>query len=260
MPYSTLKLDADDRVTLLTLNRPEKRNALSAQMMEEILAALAEIEASAARAAILTGAGTAFCAGMDLGGLQGLASQSFEQNLEDSRRMAKFFLRLYRFPKPLIAAVNGHALAGGCGLATLCDFTLAAPAAKFGYTEVRIGFLPALVSVFLVRQIGEKKARDLLLTARVIDAAEAMRLGLVGEVAPREELLARARALAETLAANSTASVRETKQLLLAFDQAELDRELELAIEANARIRMTEDFREGISAFLEKRPPNWTGR
>lgn len=260
MPYSMVKLDSEELVALLTFNRPEKRNALSKQLMEEILGALAEIEASPAQAAILTGSGTAFCSGMDLESLRALASLTYEQHLEDARRIATFFRRIYSFPKPLIAAVNGHALAGGCGIATLCDFTLAVPAAKFGYTEVRVGFMPALVLVYLVRQIGEKKARDLLLTGRVVDAAEAARLGLVTEVVPREELLARARALAATLAANSGASVQETKRLLLACTEGELDRQLELAVNASARMRMTEDFREGLSAFLEKRAPKWTGK
>ncbi|HVB35293.1 MAG TPA: enoyl-CoA hydratase/isomerase family protein [Patescibacteria group bacterium] len=260
MPYSTLTLEWEDEIALLTLNRPEKRNALSTAMMEEIVSALAEIETSAARAAILTGSGTSFCAGMDLDALRELASRSFEQNLEDSRRMANFFRRIYGFPKPLVAAVNGPAIAGGCGIATLCDFTLAVPAAKFGYTEVRIGFLPALVSVFLVRQIGEKRARDLLLTGRVVDAAEGMRMGLVTEVVPREELLPRARSLAKTVAGNSGASILETKRLLLSCAENELRRQLELAIDANARIRLSDDFREGISSFLEKRPPRWTGK
>ena len=170
MPYTTLKLDREDPLAIITFNRPEKRNAISTQMIQEILAALDEIEDSPVRAAIITGAGSAFSAGMDLEGLRALAEQSHEQNLEDSRRMATLFHRIYSFPKPLIAAVNGHAIAGGCGLATLCDFTLAVPAAKFGYTEGRIGFLPALVSVFLVRQIGEKRAPDLVLTRRLVGA------------------------------------------------------------------------------------------
>jgi methylglutaconyl-CoA hydratase len=197
---------------------------------------------------------------MDLESMRHLASLPLGENLDDSRRMANFFLRLYRFPKPLIAAVNGHALAGGCAVATLCDFTLAVPTAKFGYTEVRIGFLPAIVSVFLVRQIGEKNARDLLLSGRVIETAEALRLGMVTEVTPRGELLPRARALAAMLAGHSGASVLGTKRLLLACGEAELDRQLEMAIDANARMRLTEDFREGISSFFEKRPPKWTGR
>jgi methylglutaconyl-CoA hydratase len=258
MPYETLKLIRDDAVAVLTFNRPDKRNAISTPMIEEILSALKEIEESEARVCILTGAGSAFCAGMDLEGLRDLATQSPEENIEDSTRMAALFHRLYSFPKPLIAAVNGHAIAGGCGMATLCDFTLSAPTAKFGYTEARIGFLPAIVSVFLVRQIGEKPARDLLLTGRLVEAEEARRLGLVTQVVPREELLPHARELAQTLIANSPGSLSATKNLLVACAAPELDRQLKLAIEANARIRRTADFREGLSAFLEKRPPKWT--
>jgi methylglutaconyl-CoA hydratase len=259
MPYTTLKLDREDPLAIITFNRPEKRNAISTSMIEEILAVLDEIEDSPVRVAILTGAGSAFSAGMDLEDLRALADQSHEQNLEDSRRMAALFRRIYSFPKPLIAAVNGHAIAGGCGVATLCDFTLSVPAAKFGYTEVRIGFLPALVSVFLLRQIGEKRARDLLLTGRLIDAEEGVRLGLVNEVVPREELMPRARELAGTLLANSPASVMGAKHLMLTITDDELERQIALAIDANARIRSTADFREGLSAFLEKRPPQWKG-
>lgn len=260
MAYETLKVERDGELALLTFNRPEKRNAISAPMIEEILAALDEIEDASARVGILTGAGSAFCAGMDLEDLRKLADQSAEKNLEDSRRMAGLFRRIYTFPKPLIAAVNGHAIAGGCGLATLCDFTLSVPTAKFGYTEARIGFLPALVSVFLLRQVGEKAARDLLLTGRLVEAGEARRMGLVTEIVPREELLPRSRELAGTLVANSPASVIRAKLLMLSYTAAEMDRELEMAIEANASIRHTSDFREGLSAFLEKRPPKWTGK
>ena len=158
---------------LITLNRPEKRNAISTAMIAELMSALDDVESGNERVVIITGAGKAFCAGMDLDALKALAAQSPEQNLADARRTAAFFRRLWSFPKPLIAAVNGAALAGGCGIATLCDFTLAAPEAKFGYTEVRVGFMPALVSMFLERQVGEKLARDLFLTGRILDAAEA---------------------------------------------------------------------------------------
>ena len=158
--FQTLQLEITADLAQLTLTRPEKRNAISPQMISDLLAALDQIENSPARVAILTGSGKAFCAGMDLETLSAIARQSPEQNFEDSRRMAQMFRRIWSFPKPLIAAVNGAAIAGGCGIATLCDFTLAVPEAKFGYTEVKIGFLPAIVSVFLTRQIGDKRARD----------------------------------------------------------------------------------------------------
>jgi methylglutaconyl-CoA hydratase len=259
MNYETLKIETADLVARVTLDRPEKRNAISARMVQELLAALEEIETGPARVGIITGAGKAFCAGMDLDGLRSMATQSRLENLEDSRRMAQMFYRVYGFAKPLIAAVNGPAIAGGCGIATLADFTLAAPEAKFGYTEVKIGFLPALVSVFLRRQVGDKIARDLLLSGRIIEAPEALRLGLVTEVVPAERLLERAREVAGTLIAASPTSILRTKRLMIHSEEAALLADIENAIRENAEIRSTEDFREGLSSFLEKRAPKWTG-
>ena len=172
--------------------------------------------------------------------------------------MAALFRRLYDFPKPTIAAVNGAAVAGGTGLATMCDFTLAAPEAKFGYTEVRIGFVPAIVSSILVWQVGHKIARDLLLTGRLFDAAEAKLYGLVNEVIPSDRLLARARELAAQLLENSASSMRATKKLINGFIAKQLDEQFASAIDDNARIRTTADFREGVSSFLEKRKPVWS--
>jgi methylglutaconyl-CoA hydratase len=228
-------------------------------MIEDLLASLAEVQSGPARVAILTGEGKAFCSGMDLDELRAIATRSPVEYLEDSRRMARLFRTVYSFPKPLIAAVNGHALAGGCGLATLADFTIAVPDAKFGYTEVRIGFIPALVSVFLRRQIGEKRTRDLALTGRLFDAAEAREMGLVNLVVAAEELMAEARKLAATLIAASPTSLARTKRLLVEFSEKDLDREISMAIQENADIRSTADFREGLASFLEKRTPKWTG-
>ncbi len=258
MAYTTLTYQADGHVATIALTVPEKRNAISAQMVVDLIAALAHAEENRARVMILTGSGKAFCAGMDLGELQALAKFPLEKNIEDARRVAKLFHRIYTFPKPVIAAVNGAAIAGGCGLATLADFTLAVPEAKFGYPEVKLGFMPALVTVFLRRQIGEKHARDLLLTGRIIDAPEAYRIGLITEIVPAERLMERARELAAALAAASPAAVTRTKKFLLGFDDAAIRSELEAAIDANAAIRTTPDFREGIASFLEKRAPKWS--
>jgi methylglutaconyl-CoA hydratase len=259
MAYQTLKLEHDGALAIITLARPDKRNAISTQMIEDLLASLAEVQSSPARVAILTGEGKAFCSGMDLDELRAIATRSAVEHLEDSRRMARLFRTVYSFPKPLIAAVNGYALAGGCGLATLADFTIAVPDAKFGYTEVRIGFIPALVSVFLRRQIGEKRTRDLALTGRLFDAAEAREMGLVNLVVAAEELMEEARKLAATLIAASPTSLARTKRLLVQFSEGDLDREISMAIEENADIRSTADFREGLASFLEKRTPKWTG-
>jgi methylglutaconyl-CoA hydratase len=256
----TLQIAYSGDIATITLNRPEKRNAISAEMIVELLAAFDEVEAGAAQVLIITGAGKAFCSGMDLDALKALTSQSPAQHLEDARTLARLCRRLWSFPKPTIAAVNGHAIAGGCGIATLCDFTIAVPEAKFGYPEVRIGFLPAVVSIFLVRQIGEKQARDLLLTGKTIDAAEALRLGLITQIAPAEELMKAARDLASTLLASSPTSLRVTKRLLCEFAAPEVDRELALAITESAQIRAKQDFHEGLASFLEKRPPRWGGK
>ena len=257
--YETLLLDISGDLAALTLNRPEKRNAVSTEMIAELFSALDAIERSHARVGILTGAGKVFCAGMDLALLAAIGKNSPEENLEDSRRMARLFRRIWSFSKPLIAAVNGAALAGGCAIATLCDFTLAVPDAKFGYTEVKIGFLPAIVSVFLTRQIGERRARDLLLTGRIIEAPEAKEFGLVTEIAPAERLLDRAKELAGVLIQASPSSLTRAKRLLTSSAAASIDHDLERAILENARIRCTPDFQEGLASFLEKRKPVWRG-
>jgi methylglutaconyl-CoA hydratase len=259
MSFQAIQLAYDSRIATITLNRPEKRNSLNSRMLSEISAALDEIERSNALVVILTGAGKAFCAGMDLDELKSLAGNTHAENVEDSRRMARFIRRLYDFPKPTIAAVNGAAIAGGTGIATMCDFTLAVPEAKLGYTEVRIGFVPAIVSSILVWQVGHKIARDLLLTGRIFDAAEAHRFGLVNDVVPLERLIPRARELAAQLMENSPASLRATKKLINGFITDALDLQFNQAVEENAGIRQTADFREGIASFLEKRKPRWSG-
>ncbi|MGA2859182.1 MAG: enoyl-CoA hydratase-related protein [Candidatus Sulfotelmatobacter sp.] len=260
MNFNTIQLAYDGGTATITLNRPEKRNAISFELIDDLLRALDEIAKSESIILILTGAGKAFCSGMDLENLKALLDRSPEQNLKDSETMVRLFRSLYEFPKITIAAVNGPAIAGGTGLALLCDFTLAVPEAKFGYTEVRIGFVPAIVSTFLLRQVGEKQARDLLLTGRLFGAEEALRMGLINELVAPEKLIARARELAALLMENSPASLRATKQLLNDHARAELDAQIEAAVRENAAVRTTADFREGIASFLEKRRPVWTGK
>jgi methylglutaconyl-CoA hydratase len=260
MTYQTIQLTYDSGIATITFNRPDKRNAVSFQLVEELVTALDEVERSTAQIVILTGAGKAFCAGMDLDELKSLTGKTHADNVADSTKMAQIFRRLYEFPKPTIAAVNGAAIAGGTGLATMCDFTLAVPEAKFGYTEVRIGFVPAIVSSMLVWQVGHKIARDLLLTGRLFDSAEAHRYGLVNEVVAPENLITRARELASQLMENSPSSLVATKRLINGFIGPQLDKQIADAIEDNARIRTTADFREGVASFLEKRKPRWSGK
>jgi methylglutaconyl-CoA hydratase len=260
MTYEVIQVAQGEGVATITLNRPDKRNAISFPLVDELMAALDAIEQSAAQVMILTGADKAFCAGMDLEELKSLVGKTHDDNVKDSARMAEMFRRIYEFPKPTIAAVNGAAIAGGTGFATMCDFTLAVPEAEFGYTEVRIGFVPAIVSSILVWQVGHKIARDLLLSGRIFDAVEAHRYGLVNEIVEPGRLMTRARELAAQLLENSPSSVRATKKLINSFIAVQLDEQIAEAIEDNARIRTTADFREGVSSFLEKRKPKWSGK
>ena len=257
MGYSAILVTEVDGIRTITLNRPERRNAMTPQMQDELIAAMDEAAASDCRVVVFAGAGEAFCAGLDLSSLQAMNDKSEAEHRTDAERIARLFRVLYELPKPTIAAVHGAAVAGGTGLATICDFTLAVPAAKFGYTEVRIGFVPALVSAFLALQVGEKRARDLLLTGRLFSVDEAHGLGLVNEVVQPENLWARVKELATALIHNSPASIAATKRLLAAQNKPWLDRAIELAMAANAESRATPDFREGVAAFLEKRKPVW---
>jgi methylglutaconyl-CoA hydratase len=258
--YATLQIKEADNIHTVTLNRPERRNALNPQMIAELTHAFGEASNCACGVIVLTGAGSAFCSGMDLENLKSLSSQRPEDQRADAEAMTWMMRRLYECTKPTIAAVNGPAIAGGTGLATLCDFTLAEPDAKFGYTEVKIGFIPAIVSVFLLEMVGEKKAKEVLLSGKLFDAQEALSLGLVTEVVSAGELMPRVNALAEMLLKNSPESMSAVKKLLSSFAKERLDRDLSRAMRWNEKIRNSQDFREGLQAFLEKRAPVWPSR
>jgi len=239
-------------VRWLMLNRPDRRNALSAELVTRLREALAA--PGDARCIALTGAGKVFSAGADLEALQRAQSASPAENLADARLLADLFADIAAHPLPVIAALNGHALGGGAGLAVACDFTLAVADAKLGFTEVRLGFVPAIVLNFLLRAASEKVARDLCLTGRLLDAPEAEALGLL-RVA--DDLPGTVAALGREIAAASPAAVRRTKELILELRQLPLTAGLQRGAEANAEARGTPDCREGIAAFLEKRRPRW---
>ena len=244
-------------VKTITLNRPDKRNALSPALIEELTLALREAETCECGVVILTGAGSAFCAGLDMDHLATMNARTPEEHRSDSENMALVLRKLYDFPKPVIAAVNGPAIAGGMILATIPDFTLATPEAKFGLNEVRVGFVPAIAASFLLRQVGEKRTRELLLTGKLLKAQEALQMGLVTQIVAAEELMQSAQALAQTLLMNSPQAMQAVKRLLSKHAKRRLDEEIEDAIEANAQQRSTEDFEEGVLAFMHHRRPDW---
>jgi methylglutaconyl-CoA hydratase len=258
--FSHILTQSANGVTTITLNRPDKRNALTPALIEELTLALDEARGSDCGAVILTGAGQAFCAGLDMEHLETMTADTPEENRHDSENMARVLRTLYDFPKPVIAAVNGPAIAGGMSLATIPDFTLAVPEAKFGYNEVRVGFVPAIEASFLLRQVGEKRTRELLLTGRLMKAQEALHLGLVTQIVAAEELMQSAQALAQGLLLNSPQAMQAVKRLLARHAGRRLDEEIEDAIAANAQQRSTEDFMEGVAAFRQHRHPDWPSK
>jgi methylglutaconyl-CoA hydratase len=243
---------------ILTLNRADKRNALSRALIAALADAVERAAADrAARAVIVTGAGAAFCAGMDLEELQATLHQRPEESpvWEDAGRLAALFDRIYTLPKPTVAAVNGAAVAGGAGFVSVCDLALAVPAAKFGYPEVRRGLVAAMVMPHLLRHVGERTARHLLLTGELIDAAAAERAGLINRVVEPDRLLDEALALARLLAEGGPQALAATKSLLQQFSRQALSVE-ELA-RASAEPRLGEECRQGLEAFFAKRPAPW---
>jgi methylglutaconyl-CoA hydratase len=256
---SPILTQIESRIGFITLNRPGKRNAMSPELISGLDQAFADFaQNEEVKVVILKAEGKAFCAGADLDYIQQMQDFTFEENLEDSHRLKALFSRIYEFPKVVIAQVQGHALAGGCGLVTVCDFAFSAPEALFGYTEVKIGFVPALVSVFLSEQIGQAKTAELLLSGELIASSKCVSLGLITEVVEREFLEKRTLEFANKLVEdNSVFSMQETKRLLRSLGRAERHRALDLAAEANAKARGHADCVKGIAAFLNKTKPSW---
>lgn len=251
--------EVKDRKAYITLNRPDKRNALNDDMVSQLLRALQMAEDDeTVKVVILQANGSSFCAGADLEYLQQLQVNTYTENLEDSRHLKSLFHRIYTLKKPVIAQVHSHAIAGGCGLATVCDFVYTVPEAKFGYTEVKIGFVPALVTVFLVRKLGETQARQLLLTGELISGEEAATIGLVNKCVDPDNLQEAVERLADILInQNSGQSMHLVKEMLARVPTMELDEALEYAAATNARARESDDCKKGISHFLNKEKISW---
>jgi methylglutaconyl-CoA hydratase len=243
---------------VLTLHRPDKRNALSRALIGALTDAFERAKADpAVRSVILTSAGPVFCAGMDLAELQESLETPREQTpvWEDALRLAKLYDLIYTLPKPTIAVVNGAAVAGGAGLVTVCDLAIAAPEAKFGYPEVRRGLVAAMVMPHLLRHVGERAARHLLLTGDLIDAAEALRVGLVNEVVPAAGLQTRADALVQALSEGGPNALTATKALLHQFSHQAVS--VEEAAKGSAAPRLSPECQQGLRAFFAKQPVPW---
>jgi methylglutaconyl-CoA hydratase len=236
---------------VVTINRPDRRNALSRALIADLTAAFRRAALDESRCVILTGNGPAFCAGMDLDELRGTLGDEQDQVWDDAANLSALYELIYTLPKPTVAAVNGAAVAGGAGLVTVCDLALSVPAAKFGYPEVRRGLVAAMVLPHLLRHVGERAARWMLLTGELIDAAEAQRVGLVNAVVSPDELLPTAHAWANLLAEGGPKALAKTKELL-----REVPSVADLA-KASAEPRLTDECRHGLAAFFDKRPAPW---
>lgn len=237
----------------LTLNRPDKRNALNAELIGALTAALARTAAdSSVRVVTLTGAGKDFCAGADLAELERVAEQGYEQSLADARALGGLFAAMRAHPRPLVALVHGRALAGGCGLATACDLVLAREDAEFGYPEVHLGFVPALVMSILRRRVGEGRAFELAVRGARHGAAEARDLGLVNRVFAAATFEADVTRYVGELAALPPGAVALTKRLLHDLDGEDFSGGLERAAQVNAEARASEECRSGVRRFLDK--------
>lgn len=256
---SVLEYKVSDRIASIIINRQEKRNALNPKLIELLTSSFRKaIDDDSVKLIILKANGEVFSAGADLEYLKQLQNNSPEENFKDSSSLKDLFLMIYKSPKLVIAQVEGHAIAGGCGLISVCDLIFSIPEAKFGYTEVKIGFIPALVSCFLIRRLGESRAKELLLSGELIDAKTASAYGLINFIVEKKEIESRVMTYAlnfiRTVSANS---VVLSKQLIISVQDLTLDESLDLALKLNLETRSSADCKRGIAAFLNKEKLEW---
>lgn len=250
---SELLITTDGAIRYLTLNRPEKRNALNDALVNALKTALNDAgEDESLRAIVINGVGKDFCSGADLSALQKIAQSNYEENLEDARNLAELFEIIRKLPIPVIAAVHGRALAGGCGLATGCDLVIATRTARFGYPEVKIGFVPAIVTAILRRNVSEKRAFELITQGKEFSAEAALNFGLVNQLFDEETFEADVRDYVSVYENVSRSAVVLTKRLLYDMDGLNFRDALEAGAEVNAEARMTDDCQKGIARFLNK--------
>jgi methylglutaconyl-CoA hydratase len=259
--YEHLSRTGEGSVATVSLARPESRNALNAALIAEITRCFGELaQDDGVRAVVLTGEGSVFCAGADVGYMRDTASFSYEENVEDARRLATMFRAVDELPKPVVAKVRGAAIGGGAGLVAAADLAVAEEGTRFAFSEVRLGIAPATIAPFVARKIGLSHARSLFLTGEMFDTATAREIGLVHEVAPEGELEARTEQVVSRLLRGGPAAQAAIKALLRQVEATEPMEALGLMTNLIAELRTGEEGQEGLGAFLEKREPRWTDR
>ncbi|TET16841.1 MAG: enoyl-CoA hydratase/isomerase family protein [Candidatus Cloacimonadota bacterium] len=257
--YETITFEVKDRIATIILNRPKVRNAFNWTMIEELFQAFRKIKSdSDIRIAVLTGEGTCFCAGADLNWMKDVMKRSYEENYEESLKLAELFYLLYTLPKPLIGMINGPAIGGGTGFVSVCDIAIASENARFSFSEVRIGLVPSDISPFMIRKCGgEGRIREYFLTGRRLTAEDALNIGLVNKVVPDKQLVTAVQEITNELLQGSPNALRVCKELLEKVPLLPFDKVREYTAQTLAHLRKSEEAQEGMNAFLEKRKPKW---
>lgn len=254
----TIKYQFRQNVAWVTLNRPEIHNAFNETMIDELLELYKEIgEMSNVRVVVITGEGKSFCAGADLNWMGGVIKYSYEQNLNESLQLAELFYTMYALPKPTIAMVNGVAIGGGAGMVAVNDFVIASDQAKFSFSEVKLGLVPACISPYIIRRVGENRSRELFLSGERIDAQKAFTFGFVNQVVPPEKLEAAVKQQIDQLLTSGPRALEICKDLLEKVPQFSLEQAKKYTAEAIAELRVSDEGQEGMKAFFEKRKPKW---
>ncbi len=256
--YETILFAGDDKVGRISLNRPEVHNAFNSMMIRELADAFARVKKDeSVRVVVLTGTGESFCAGADLNWMREIIRYSFDQNIRESLEVAELMHVIYTLPKPTIARVNGTAIGGGNGLLSACDIVIASEKARFGLSEVKIGLVPAAISPYVIRRIGERAAREYFLTGERFDARRALEIGLVNRVVPHEQLDEKVDEVVQLLLSSGPEAIASCKELLHRVPAMSLEEAKKYTAEMIARLRVSDEGQEGMAAFLEKRKPRW---
>ena len=254
----TIKYSIKNKVAWVTLNRPEIHNAFNETMIGELLELYKELgDMTNVRVVVITGEGKSFCAGADLNWMGGVIKYSYEQNLDESLQLAELFYTMYSLPKPTIAMVNGAAIGGGAGMVAVNDLVIASDRAKFSFSEVKLGLVPACISPYVIRKVGENRSRELFLSGERMDARKALQFGFVNQVVPEEELKTVVEKQIENLMSSGPSALAICKDLLEKVPQMSLEQAKKYTAEAIAKLRVSDEGQEGMKAFFEKRKPNW---
>lgn len=253
MGLKNILYKVENGIAEIVLNRPEKMNSLDEELIHDIGDMMKDFSSNPeVQVVVIAGAEGNFCSGLYLDYLQKISEYDIMQNKEDSRRFKNMLMNVYSCSKPVIAKVKGYCLAGGCGIASACDIIVADETAKFGYTEVKIGFIPAIVMLFLLKRVSETHAKDLLLTGRMINGDDAYNMGLINHYVSSNEIDSKVSEICEMLKKNSTSSMKLTKEMFGNISGMDFEQALEYACDLNAITRMTPDCRNGVANFLNK--------